>query len=118
MRAKLMRRRFRTSWRAFAGCTPWRQLSVGTPVQVVEPVVDSSRYYVLRIEDRASRRHAFIGMGFRCLLLRPPPPPPQHTNLPSPWHCRRPTEGAEMPSASAQTHTISNSAGGEGVALC
>ena len=36
--------------------------------QAIEPVVDSSRYFALRLVDRASGRHAFIGLGFRCAL--------------------------------------------------
>merc|ERR1719261_1283093 len=32
--------------------------------KAIDPVVDSSRYFVLRIDD-GKGRHAFIGMGFR-----------------------------------------------------
>ena len=44
----------------FAACPLPRDAPVST---VVEPVIDSSRYFVLRVEDEATRRHAFLGLG-------------------------------------------------------
>ena len=48
------------SSRVFATC----RVDPDKMSETLEPVLDSSRYYVLRIEDEATQRHAFIGMGF------------------------------------------------------
>ncbi len=45
----------------FAECPLTVEVPVGA---VVEPVVDSSRYFVCRVEDPQSGRHAFVGLGF------------------------------------------------------
>eukprot|EP00752_Nemacystus_decipiens_P003393 g3139.t2 len=48
----------------FAECAV--RLDHGRTLQVyVESVIDSSRYFVLRCEDQASGRHAYVGIGFR-----------------------------------------------------
>ncbi|KAH3743297.1 adaptin ear-binding coat-associated protein 1 NECAP-1 [Pelomyxa schiedti] len=39
------------------------QCPVNSPT-AVEPVIDSSRYFVLRLEDERNGRHAYVGMGF------------------------------------------------------
>ncbi|MGA1523509.1 MAG: DUF1681 domain-containing protein, partial [Planctomycetota bacterium] len=46
----------------FAECPLPNDAPVST---AVEPVIDSSRYFVLRVVDDASGRHAFLGLGFQ-----------------------------------------------------
>lgn len=43
----------------------WAECPVATPLHTcVEKVIDSSRYFVIRIVDSQTSKHAFIGLGF------------------------------------------------------
>lgn len=53
-----------TTLRLFAECPI--KLETGKAIAMfVEPVVDSSRYFVVRCVERSSQRRAYIGIGFR-----------------------------------------------------
>jgi hypothetical protein len=38
--------------------------------KAIEPVSDSSRYFVLKLYDEASKSHAFVGLGFQDRNVR------------------------------------------------
>lgn len=43
----------------------WAECPVAIPLHTcVERVIDSSRYFVIRVVDRQTKKHAFIGLGF------------------------------------------------------
>ena len=43
----------------------WAECTVAIPLHTcVERVIDSSRYFVIRVVDKQTSKHAFIGLGF------------------------------------------------------